>query len=343
LRETTPEALTVAFLGDGAWGTALACLLAGKGHRCLLWGAFPESVRLARERRENVTFLPGVPLPDGVEPTDHLAHAMASADLLVVSTPVIHLRGVLERAAPHYRRETPAVSVCKGIERDTLKTGSGVVQEVLHPARLALLLGPSHAEEVARGQPTTVVAASEEAAFAERVQSWFMTETFRVYTSTDVVGAELGAALKNVIAIAAGIGDGLGFGDNAKAALVTRGLAEIARLGAALGARRETFAGLTGLGDLFTTCVSPYGRNLRIGRAIGRGRSLDEALAEMGRAVPEGVWTARAALSLAEAHRVDMPITREVCAVLFGSKPPREAVSALMMREPRPEADPDRR
>ncbi len=327
----------ILFLGDGAWGTALAILVAKKGHRATLWSNFPDYAQVMRESRFNQKFLPGVDIPEEVKIETELEGPLAGADLLVVSTPVVHLRSVLAKVKPFYQKDLPVVSVAKGIENGSLLPASGVIREMLDPKTWGLLLGPSHAEEVARELPTTVVAASTDPKFARRIQNVFMTEALRVYTSSDVLGAELGAALKNVIAIAAGISDGLGFGDNAKAALITRGLAEIARLGVALGAKRETFAGLTGLGDLITTCISPYGRNLKVGRAIGKGRSLKEVLDEMGQVVPEGVWTTKSALALAHRASVEMPITREVYRVLFEGKSPKAAVKELMVREPKAE------
>jgi len=230
------------------------------------------------------------------------------------------------------------VNVAKGIEEETLLPGSGIVRDVLGEVRLAGLYGPSHAEEVARGLPTTVVATSSDGEHAEFVQHLFFSDSFRVYTNTDVVGVELGAALKNVIAVAAGICDGLGLGDNAKSALVTRGLAEITRLGVALGARRDTFSGLTGLGDLITTCYSPYGRNRAVGLRIGRGERLQQIVDSMAM-VAEGVRTAKAAKALSARHNVETPITDEVCRVLFEDKSPLEAVGDLMQRSPKAELD----
>jgi len=331
--------LRVSLLGDGGWGTALACLLSRNGHRVTLWGHFPEVTEDIRRRRENPRFLPGVRVPDEVEPTNDLEGAVSSAEVVVFSTPVLYLRSVAERAAPFLRanRSARVVCVAKGIERETLLRGSEVLRQVLEVADVGLLVGPSHAEEVARRMPTTVVAAARDPEFARHIQRMFMNERFRVYTSDDPVGVEVGAAVKNVIAIAAGICDGLGFGDNAKAALLTRGLAEIARLGLALGARRETFAGLSGLGDLITTCVSPYGRNRRVGLEIGRGRSLDEVLSEMAPMVPEGVWTTQSVCALAECHGVEMPIAGAVREVLFENKSPLRAAEELMTREPKAE------
>ncbi len=333
------EKIKALFLGDGAWGTALAIILAEKGHCPTLWGNFPDNIEAMRRARVNEKFLPGFKLPENLNVTSELEEPLASADLLVASTPVVYLRSVLKKAAPSYRKELPVLCVAKGIEIDTHMPGSQVINDVLSPNTIGLMFGPSHAEEVARGLPATVVSASENIEFAEWIQEIFMTDTLRVYTSPDAVGAETGAALKNVIAIAAGICDGLGLGDNAKAALITRGLAEIARLGEAMGADRETFAGLTGLGDLITTCVSGYGRNLRVGHAIGGGKTLDQVLDEMGQVVAEGVYTTKSAVALADKMGVEMPITRQVYAVLYEEKAPAAAVRDLMMRDPKPEID----
>lgn len=327
----------VSFIGDGGWGTALACLLAQNGHQVVLWGAFPNVTEEIRATRRNRQFLPNALIPDAVHPTNDLSEA-ANAELLVFSTPVVYLREVAERFAPLLRK-TPARVMCvsKGIEQGTMLRGSEVLSQVLGIKDIGLLFGPSHAEEVSRKLPTTIVAAALDERFALEIQNIFMNDRFRVYTSTDSIGAEIGAAVKNVIAIAAGICDGLGFGDNAKAALLTRGLAEIARLGTAMGARAETFAGLSGLGDLITTCVSPHGRNLRIGRGIGAGKTLDEVLKEMAPMVPEGVYTTKAVCQLAKQRSVEMPISEAVRDVLFENKPPAQAAYDLMTRDAKPE------
>ena len=329
----------ISLLGDGGWGTALACLLAGNGHRATLWGAFPEITEETRRTRENKRFLPGITIPPGVRLTNDLHDAVETAEMVVFTTPVIYLRSVAEKVAPLLgKRSRPRlINVAKGIERETLLRGSEIVAQVLGADDVCVMVGPSHAEEVARRLPTTVVAAAKDQEFAREVQRTFTNSRFRVYTGDDTIGVETGAAVKNVIAIAAGICDGLGFGDNAKSALLTRGLAEIARLGVALGARRETFAGLSGLGDLITTCVSPYGRNRRVGVEIGKGKPLDEVLKEIHPMVPEGVWTTRAVCSLADRHGVEMPISRAVYAVLFEGKPPLQAAQELMTRELKPE------
>jgi glycerol-3-phosphate dehydrogenase (NAD(P)+) len=299
----------------------------------------PDYVELMRRTRLNPRYLPEVPIPPEVGLSAEMAECVPGADWVVMATPTVYLREVCRRATPHLRPGQPVVNVAKGIEEETLLPGSGVIADVCgEGVPVAGLYGPSHAEEVARGLPTTVVATSADAPLARRTQALFMGPRFRVYTNTDVVGAELGAALKNVIAIAAGICDGLGFGDNAKSALLTRGLAEIARLGVAMGARAETFAGLTGLGDLITTCVSPFGRNRAVGMRIAAGETLEQIVAAMDQ-VAEGVRTTRSACALAERHGVSMPIAGAVHAVLFEDMEPRQAATALMERAPRPERD----
>ncbi len=328
----------IALLGDGGWGTALACVLAENGHPTTLWGAFPEITEEIRRTRENRKFLPGVRIPASVQLTNNMEAAFKDAEIVVYSVPVVYMRSVAVKSVEAARRSgARLMTVSKGIERETLLRGSQIIQEVVGCADVGLLMGPSHAEEVATHCPTTVVAAAREPEFALEIQEAFMGERFRVYTSDDPVGVEVGAAVKNVIAIAAGICDGLGFGDNAKSALLTRGLAEIARLGVSLGARRETFSGLSGLGDLITTCISPYGRNLRVGREIGKGKRLDDVLKGLAPMVPEGVWTTRAVCTLAERNYVDMPISRAVGEVLFQNKPPQLAAMELMTRDPKPE------
>ncbi len=326
-------------LGDGAWGTALALVLCENGHRVSIWGPFPEYVAEMRRTRRNERFLPGIELPDVLDITEDMASRLDDADLAVIASPVVHLRKVAEQAHACCREDLPVMTVSKGIENKSLLSAREVIRDVLGKRDIGLLYGPSHAEEVARRLPTTIVAAAECPDFAGDIQRIFMTPRLRVYTSTDIIGIELCAALKNVIAIAAGISDGLGFGDNAKAALATRGLAEITRLGLVLGARPATFAGLAGVGDLITTCISPYGRNLAVGRAIGSGEKLDDILKRMDKVVPEGVWTARSARELARRERVEMPIIEQVCLMLFEGKSPLEAVGDLMTREARPERD----
>ena len=327
-----------AVIGCGGWATALALLLHKNGWHVSVWGVDAAYMEEVRRTRLNPRYLAGVEIPLLVVLSSDMAECVPGADLVVAATPTLYLRSVCERLAPHLRREQPVVNVAKGIEEGTLLLGSQVIEDVCAPPLLAGLYGPSHAAEVARELPTTVVATSRDAGLALAVQRAFMRPRFRVYTNTDPLGVELGAALKNVIAIAAGICDGLGFGDNAKSALITRGLAEMARLGAAMGARVETFAGLTGLGDLITTCVSPYGRNRTVGMRIARGEKLADIVASMAQ-VAEGVHTTRSACALADRYGVEMPITRAVRAVLFEGVGPLEAGMELMGREPRPEQD----
>lgn len=329
----------IAVIGCGGWGTALALLLDGLGHRVTIWGVESDYVEQMGRARRNTRYLPDIAIPESVGLTGDMADCVPDSDVIVAATPTIYMRSVCERLCPLLRPDQLVINVAKGIEEGTLLTGSGIVLDVCgDDARVAGLYGPSHAEEVARGMPTTIVATSRDADAARQVQAIFMSPSFRVYTNTDVIGVELGAGLKNVIAIAAGVCDGLGFGDNAKSALLTRGLAEMTRLGVAMGARAETFAGLTGLGDLITTCVSPYGRNRAVGVRLGKGETLDEILATMDQ-VAEGVRTTRSVCALAERCGVEMPISREIFAVLFESKKPIEALHNLMERAPRAELD----
>jgi len=289
--------------------------------------------------RENRKFLPGVKIPSQIEITSDLAGAVKDAELLVSAVPVVYLRSVMTRLAhPLTRLPIAIVSVAKGIENETLMRGSEIIADCLGAQRIAVLSGPSHAEEVSRGLPATVVASARDMTLAREIQQTFMTQRFRVYTNPDLVGVELGAAVKNVIAIAAGILDGLGLGDNAKSALITRGLAEITRLGVAMGADARTFAGLAGLGDLITTCISPHGRNRAVGMAIGKGKRLKEVLAGM-EMVAEGVMTTKSVCALAARHGVEMPITAEVHKVLFEDKDPRQALADLMMRQAKAEIE----
>ena len=329
-------ARTAIVLGDGAMGTAMACLLAGRGLRVTLWSAFPDYAQEMRRTRRNPKFLPGIEIPPQIA-ISAAAEELPAAGLVVLAVPAQFLRKVLGEVGPRLPSGALYVCVAKGLEVGTLLRPSEIVGAVLGERTFVALSGPSHAEEVAVGLPATVVAASPEEAAARRVQETFRTERFRVYTSTDLAGVELGGALKNVIAIAAGISDGLGLGDNAKAALMTRGIVEIARLGTAMGADPATFSGLSGIGDLIVTCTSRHSRNRAVGEAIGRGQSLDAILARMVQ-VAEGVWTTRSARELAHRHRVEMPITEVVYAVLFEDKPPAEAVIDLMSRPPRPES-----
>jgi glycerol-3-phosphate dehydrogenase (NAD(P)+) len=326
-----------AVLGDGAWGTATALLLAGNPeHRVTLWSARPDNGRLLRERRENVRLLPGVPIPESVYLTTDVSAAVAGADLWVAAVPTVYLRATLQPVAPALKADRPVLSLAKGLENNTFLRPTEILCQVLGERPVAVLSGPSHAEEVSRGLPTTVVAASADLQLARWIQQRFSTDRFRVYTNLDVVGVELGGALKNIIGIAAGISDGLKFGDNAKAALLTRGLVEMARFGVALGAEHSTFFGLAGLGDLITTCASRHGRNRHVGERLGRGEKLADILAGMSM-VAEGVYTTRSVHEKAARMGIEMPITDEVYRVLYENKDPLAAVNDLMLREPKRE------
>lgn len=325
-------------IGNGGWGTTLAILLYKKGYNVTLWGANPAYADYLREKRENIKFLKGIPIPSGMRITSGIFSDLMDTQLIVSATPTPYLRSVLSRFKDIYINGIPIVSVTKGIENGTLMRPSEIIANVLGDQPISLLLGPSHGEEVACGLPTTIVASSKDVHLAKQIQDIFTTDRFRVYTNPDMIGVELGAAMKNVIAIASGICDGLKFGDNSKAALITRGLAEISRLGVVMGAQRSTFSGLTGLGDLITTCISPYGRNRWVGEQIGKGKKLQEILEKMEQ-IAEGVWTTKSVMALSHKFNVEMPITKEIYDVLFTNKSPLEAVSSLMMRTPRSEVE----
>jgi glycerol-3-phosphate dehydrogenase (NAD(P)+) len=322
---------TVAVLGAGSWGTTLAIHLCQAGAQVRLWGNVRDDLDEIIQTRENRKFLSGIRLPDGVKVLPELETALEAADFSFYAVPSQAVRDVAQKVAGTGHRSLP-VCAAKGLELGSLKRMSEVLSECLGDPCPVILTGPSHAEEVSRGIPTTVVAAATDEERAREVQRLCSTAVFRVYTNTDVVGCEYASALKNVIAIAAGVCDGIGWGDNTKGALLTRGLAEISRLGVALGGRRETFFGLAGLGDLITTAMSRHSRNRHVGEAIGRGRLLAEVLGDMVM-VAEGVTTARAARDLGRAHDVELPITEQVCAMLFEGRSPREALQNLMTRD----------
>ena len=338
---TLADAMNVTIISDGGMATVSSILVAENGHRVRLWGFFPEVVAQLQQCRENRRYLPGVRFPESVVFTADESDAFTAADIILAATPTQFIRPTWRRLRPYCPPGLPIVSVAKGIENDTLLRPTQVLADLLaeapgggHP--IAVLSGPNIARELAQRLPATATVASDDAELARTVQKLFATRNFRVYTNPDLIGVELGGAVKNVIAIAAGILDGLGAGDNAKAALLTRGLVEIARLGVALGARRETFAGLAGLGDLVTTCVSPHGRNRTFGEGIGKGRKMTEIL-QQTHSVVEGVATTRSVLALARTHGVEMPITQAVYAVLFQDKPVAAAVDELMTRAPKGE------
>ncbi len=325
----------IAVLGSGSWGTALAVLLGNKGLPVHIWGRPEDEVSKIRQVRENRRFLPGVPLPAVVEPTEDLAGALAGARVVVISVPSQAVREIMVRIKPLLNPGVVLVNTAKGLEVSTRLRMSQVVAEVLGEEILqhyAVLSGPSHAEEVGRGMPTAVVAASYNKETAFLIQDMFMAEVFRVYTNPDVAGVELGGALKNIFALGSGIAEGLGFGDNPKAALITRGLTEMTRMGAAMGGQKFTFSGLSGLGDLVVTCSSLHSRNRRAGILIGQGKSLQETLEEIGMVV-EGVTTTRVAYGMARQLNVAMPITSAAYQILFCNKDPMEAVWGLMRRK----------
>ncbi|PRX40092.1 glycerol-3-phosphate dehydrogenase (NAD(P)+) [Planifilum fimeticola] len=326
--------MRAAVLGAGSWGTVLAALLADNGFAVTIYARNPSVAEEINRRRTNAKYLPEFHLPDGVRATTSLEEAVSDREMIVVAVPSHSVREVARSAAPHLCGRPLVVHATKGFEPDTLKRISEVLAEEF-PAfltdRIAVLSGPSHAEEVARRSPTAVVVSSKSRETAEAVQSHLINSYFRVYTNPDLIGVEIGGALKNIIALGAGLSDGLGFGDNAKAALMTRGLAEIARLGMAMGARPITFAGLAGVGDLVVTCTSRHSRNWRAGYMLSQGQALEDVLREMGMVV-EGVKTTRAAHRLAQSYGVEMPITAELYAVLFDGKDPSRAVEDLMGR-----------
>ncbi len=330
--------MNITVLSDGGWGTALALLLVRNGHNVRQWGPFPEYICEIRKSRENSRFLPGARLPDELVLCEEMKDTLHDSEIIVLASPSQYLRGTLAKFAEYHDPDKHVlVNVAKGIEVGSLKRMSELCEEMLGKNRYCVLSGPSHAEEVALKCPTAIVAASTDVKTAEIVQQAFMNGVFRVYTATDVIGVELGGSLKNVFAIASGILDGMGFGDNAKAALMTRGIAEMARLGVALGGRNETFSGLSGIGDLIVTCISRHSRNRHVGEELGRGRKIGDVLKEMGLVVAEGVKTAESAYSLALKYNVETPIINEVYAGLYLGKDPRQGVKDLMTRKARME------
>jgi glycerol-3-phosphate dehydrogenase (NAD(P)+) len=324
--------MKIAVIGSGGWGTAIAILLSKKGHDIYLWSWIQEETdRLVRDR-ENKEFLPGVKFPETIYCTHDMAECTDGAELIITAAPSPATRTTAKQLSPHVKEGQKLINISKGLEEKTLLRLSQVYKEEIPQADISVMSGPSHAEEVSRGLPTTNVVASEHIETAKFIQDVFMGEMFRVYTSTDIIGVELGGALKNVIALCAGISDGLGYGDNTKAALMTRGLAEIARLGTAMGANKETFMGLSGVGDLIVTCTSMHSRNRRAGILLGKGKTLQETLDEVHMVV-EGVNTATAAYKLSQKYGVSMPITEQAYKILYENKNAREAVNSLMTRE----------
>ena len=329
----------ISIIGAGSWGIALAVLLHKNGHHVTVWSVIEAEIRMLQKEREHKDKLPGVKLPEDMVFTTDLEQAVKGAEVLVLAVPSPYTRSTSHSMASLVKEGQVIVNVAKGIEEKTLLTLSQIIEEEIPQANVAVLSGPSHAEEVGRGIPTTIVVGAKDKETAEYLQNIFMNEVFRVYISPDVLGIELGAALKNVVALAAGIADGLGYGDNTKAALITRGITEIARLGIAMGGKFETFCGLTGIGDLIVTCASMHSRNRRAGILIGQGKTCQEAMDEV-KMVVEGVHSAKAAMALAEKYSVQLPIIEQVNKVLFEGKNAASAVNELMLRD-RKEEVPD--
>lgn len=326
----------VSILGAGTWGCALAILLNGNGHNVTIWTKIEKEAKELSENRKTMKNLPGAIFPDEVKISMDLEETCKDKELIVMSVASPYIRVTAKAASPFIKEGQIIVNVSKGIEDVSLQTLSSVIKEEIPQANVAVLSGPSHAEEVSRGIPTTVVVGADTKETAKFIQDTFMSDMFRVYTSPDITGIELGGSLKNVIALAAGVVDGLGYGDNTKAALMTRGMAEISRLGVKMGGKLETFTGLSGFGDLFVTCNSKHSRNWNAGYLMGQGRSMEEAMKEVNQVV-EGVNSARAALTLARTNEVDMPIVEQINLVLFEGKSSKEALSDLLMRDRRKE------
>lgn len=322
----------VGILGAGSWGTALAILLCNNGHQVTLWSHRPEEAEQMSRTRVHETKLPGVELPEELVITGDLEKTLQDKDVLILAVPSSQIRSTCRNISSNIRFGQIVVDVAKGIEAESFAAMTEIIEEEIPGADPVILSGPSHAEEVGRGLPTTCVIGAKSEKTAKYLQNVFMSPVFRVYISPDMLGIEIGGALKNVIALAAGIADGLGYGDNAKAALITRGMAEISRLGVKMGGRPETFSGLTGIGDLIVTCASMHSRNRRAGILIGRGYAPEEAMKEV-KMVVEGVYSAKAALGLAKKYQVELPIIEQVNRVLFEGKNPAEAVNTLMLRD----------
>lgn len=322
----------ITVIGAGSFGTALAILLTDKGYDVSIWGRSEEQLALMREKRENPHYLPGVKLPEKLNIEGNLKSALINAEIIVFSVPAQSFRSVLESSREYIKSNSTIVNVAKGIEKKSLLRLSQVAEDVIPDIKYVTLSGPSHAEEVARNLPTTVTVASLDNQLSKEIQEVFNTERFRVYTNDDIIGVELGGALKNIIALGAGISDGMGFGDNAKAAIMTRGITEMCRLGLAMGANMNTFSGLTGIGDLIVTCTSMHSRNRRCGILMGEGVSTDKAVEKVGMVV-EGISTAEAAYELAKLHNIEMPLTECICQMIKGEIDALEAVSLLMGRK----------
>jgi len=330
--------LKISVLGAGTWGTALAILLSNNGHEVTLWSKLKREIEALASDRAKIPNLPGAVLPDNIQLTYELQDALTEPDIVVSAVASPYTRETAHAAAPYVKPGQIILNVGKGIEETTLFTLTDIISDEIPHADVAVLSGPSHAEEVSRLIPTTCVVGAKSLKTAKMIQDAFMSESFRVYTSPDVIGIELGGSLKNVIALAAGMADGLGFGDNTKAALMTRGIAEISRLGVKMGGRVETFAGLSGIGDLIVTCSSIHSRNRNAGFYIGQGMSVKDAMEKVAQVV-EGVYSAKAALALAKKYDVEMPIVEQVNHILFDDKPAKDAVADLLLRDKTHESD----
>ncbi len=322
----------IGLIGAGSWGTALSKLAADNGHEVTVWSIVKEEIEMLQENREHLDKLPGVKLPENISYTTELAAAIEGKDMCILAVPSPFTRSTAAMMKSFVKEGQIIVNVAKGVEEKTLMTLSEIIGQEVPQADVAVLSGPSHAEEVGKGMPTPIVVGAKTKETAEYIQNLLMNKVFRVYTSPDILGIELGVALKNVIALAAGIADGLGCGDNTKAALITRGIAEIARLGMTMGGKPETFSGLTGIGDLIVTCASMHSRNRRAGILIGQGKTMQEAMDEVKQVV-EGVYSAKAAMGLAEKYGVEIPIIEQVNLVLFEGKPAAQALDELMLRD----------
>lgn len=327
---------TIGIIGAGSWGTALAILLANNGHDVTVWSYNKEEIALLSHTNENKSKLPGVIIPSTVSFTDDMRYAIVNKEVVITVVPSVHMRATAKKMSEYVSDGQIIVNASKGIDETTLMTMSEQISTEIPQAEVTVLSGPSHAEEVARGLPTTCVIGSNNQETAHKLQNIFMSDVFRVYTSSDIIGIEIGASLKNVIALAAGIADGLGYGDNTKAALITRGIAEITRLGVKMGGKEETFAGLAGIGDLIVTCSSQHSRNRKAGYLIGQGYSMQEAMDSV-QMVVEGVYSAKAAYALAQKYGESMPIVEQINQVLFHGQKPDDGVRELMMRDCRPE------
>lgn len=329
--------MNIAVLGDGAWGSAMAKLLCTSKHNVALWGPFPDYIKILNKTRSNPKFLPEIKFPKQLLITDNIEKAVDNKDIIVLALPSQYIRDLLQKLKPYYTKKQIILNLAKGIENETLNRVSQIVQEILGGTHYAVLSGPSHAEEVCNDIPTAVVVAAKNLKTAKLIQANFTTSNFRIYLSSDVIGIELGGALKNVYSIAAGICDGMQLGDNAKAALITRSIAEMSRLGKILGGQVQTFSGLSGIGDLIVTCYSKHSRNRFVGERLGLSYKLQDIISELGMAVAEGIKTTKSAYMLAKKHNSDTPIINELYATLYNNKNPKNCIIDLMNRLPKSE------